>query len=161
MMGMRGKFKREGTYVYLWLIHVIVQQKPVQHCKAIIFQLKINFKKGRKTIISFCRRQEFVWNFEPEFQWGQFSASTGCWRLQLALGSKGFDWQCLSIPVGCLRTLVLASWLLVWMKLILHRWAMVCEHRWRRNNKFSGTAHIWEGAREKETKSEGGGTKQN
>ena len=38
----RGTFKREGTYVYLWLILVDVWQKPTQYCKAIIFQLKIN-----------------------------------------------------------------------------------------------------------------------
>ena len=33
-------FKREGTYVYLWLIHVDVWQKSTQYCK-IILQLKI------------------------------------------------------------------------------------------------------------------------
>ena len=33
-----GRFKKEGIYVYLWLI------SPT-HCKAIIFQLKIKFKK--------------------------------------------------------------------------------------------------------------------
>ena len=38
----RGRFKREGTYVYLWLIHIDVRQKPTQYCKAIILQLKIN-----------------------------------------------------------------------------------------------------------------------
>ena len=38
----RGRLKREGPYVYLWLIHVDVWQKPTQYCKAIIFQLKIN-----------------------------------------------------------------------------------------------------------------------
>ena len=27
---------REETYVYLWLIHVNVWQKPAQYCKAII-----------------------------------------------------------------------------------------------------------------------------
>ena len=44
--GVGGSFKREGTYVYLWLIHVDVWQKPTQYCKAIILQLKINkFKK--------------------------------------------------------------------------------------------------------------------
>ena len=32
---------REGTYVYLWLIHVDVWQKPTQHYKEIILQLKI------------------------------------------------------------------------------------------------------------------------
>ena len=39
------KFKREGIYVYLWLIHVDVWQKPTQHCKAIILQLKIKNKQ--------------------------------------------------------------------------------------------------------------------
>ena len=34
-----GRFEREETYVYLWLIHVDVWQKPVQYCKAIILQL--------------------------------------------------------------------------------------------------------------------------
>ena len=29
------RFKREGTNVYLWLIHVDVWQKTTQHCKAI------------------------------------------------------------------------------------------------------------------------------
>ena len=36
---------REGTNAYLWLIHVDGWQKPTQHGKAIIFQLKINLKK--------------------------------------------------------------------------------------------------------------------
>ena len=37
-----GGGRREGTYVYLWLIHVDIWQKPTQYCKAIIFPLKIN-----------------------------------------------------------------------------------------------------------------------
>ena len=37
-----GRIKRKGTYVYLWLIHVHIWQKPTQNCKAIILQLKIN-----------------------------------------------------------------------------------------------------------------------
>ena len=37
-----GRLKREGTYAYLWLIHADVWQKPTQHSKAIILQLKIN-----------------------------------------------------------------------------------------------------------------------
>ena len=40
-----GRLKREGTYVYLGLIHVDIWQKPTQYCKAIIFQLKINKNK--------------------------------------------------------------------------------------------------------------------
>ena len=39
-----GMFKRERTWVYLWLIHTAVRQKVTQHRKAII-QLKINLKK--------------------------------------------------------------------------------------------------------------------
>ena len=35
------KFKREGTYVYLWLIHVDIWQKPTQYYKVIILQLRI------------------------------------------------------------------------------------------------------------------------
>ena len=33
---------REGTYVCLWLIHVVVWQKPTQLCKIVILQLKEN-----------------------------------------------------------------------------------------------------------------------
>ena len=40
-----GRFKREGIYVYLWLIHVDVCQKPTQYCKAIILQLNKLKKK--------------------------------------------------------------------------------------------------------------------
>lgn len=35
-----GRFRREGTNVYLWLMHIVVQQKPTQYFKAIILQLK-------------------------------------------------------------------------------------------------------------------------
>ena len=48
---MGGRFRREGTYVYLWLIHVDVWRKPTQYCKAFILQLKINklnYKKQTK-----------------------------------------------------------------------------------------------------------------
>ena len=41
-----GRFKKERTYVYLWLIQIDVWQKPTQHCKAIILQLKIKFLKS-------------------------------------------------------------------------------------------------------------------
>ena len=37
---MGGKFKREGTYVYLWLMHDDIWQKTTKFCKAIILQLK-------------------------------------------------------------------------------------------------------------------------
>ena len=35
-----GRLKREEMYLYLWLIHVVGQQKPTQRYKAIILQLK-------------------------------------------------------------------------------------------------------------------------
>ena len=35
-----GWLKREGTYVHLGLIHVVVWQKPTQYHKAIILQLR-------------------------------------------------------------------------------------------------------------------------
>ena len=37
-------FKKEGKYLFIWLVHADVWQKPTQHCKAIILQLKIKIK---------------------------------------------------------------------------------------------------------------------
>ena len=48
---LRGRFKREKTYVYLRLIHVDVWQKPTQYYKSIILQLKISKLKKRTDII--------------------------------------------------------------------------------------------------------------
>ena len=47
------ELKMEGIYVYLWLIHVAIWQKPTQHCKAVILRLKINLKKERKNFLDF------------------------------------------------------------------------------------------------------------
>ena len=47
-----GRHKMEGIYVYLELIHVVGQQKLTLHCKAIILQLKINFKNLLKEILT-------------------------------------------------------------------------------------------------------------
>ena len=43
-----GRFKTEGTYVYLWLVHVNVWQKPTQFFKAIILQFKKIFLNNEK-----------------------------------------------------------------------------------------------------------------
>jgi len=51
--GVGGRLKREGTYVYLQLIPVVVWQKPTQYCKAIILQLKIKFKERVGNRIAF------------------------------------------------------------------------------------------------------------
>ena len=39
--GVGGRLKREGTYIYLWLIHDVVRQKPTQRCKANTLQFDI------------------------------------------------------------------------------------------------------------------------
>ena len=45
--GGSGRQAQEGrTYIYLWLIHADVWQKPLQLCKAIILQLKKVKKKS-------------------------------------------------------------------------------------------------------------------
>ena len=44
-VGVGGRLEREGIHIHLWLIQAVVWQKPTQYCKAIILQLKTNFKK--------------------------------------------------------------------------------------------------------------------
>ena len=51
---MERRYRREGTQVYLWLIQVVVWQKPVQYCKAIILQLTIFLKKSHEKTFLFC-----------------------------------------------------------------------------------------------------------
>ena len=36
-----GRLQREGVYVYIWLIHSAVHQKPAQYVKATTLQLNI------------------------------------------------------------------------------------------------------------------------
>ena len=40
MGGGEKEAQEGGTYVYLWLVHGDVWQRPTQNCKAIILQLK-------------------------------------------------------------------------------------------------------------------------
>ena len=42
-----GRKVLEGGDIYLWLIHVVVWQKPIQYCKAIILYLKISKLKKK------------------------------------------------------------------------------------------------------------------
>ena len=53
-----GRFKK--TYIYLWLIHIVVWQKPTQYCKAIILQLKINFKTEKLTRLTIIKEIKIV-----------------------------------------------------------------------------------------------------
>ena len=43
-----GRLNREGTYIYIWLINFVVQQKLAQHCEAIILQFKKRERKKKK-----------------------------------------------------------------------------------------------------------------
>ena len=60
--GVGGRFKREGTYIYLWLIPIDIWQKPTQYCKAIIFQLK-QIKKNKLYIqrVQSKDRKDIYW----------------------------------------------------------------------------------------------------
>lgn len=42
-----GRFTREGTYVYLWLIRAHVWQDPTQYWKTIVLRLKIDKRQTR------------------------------------------------------------------------------------------------------------------
>ena len=48
-----GRFKKEGIYVYLWLIHVEVWQKQQNSVKQLSFNKK-KFKKEFKMQVYFC-----------------------------------------------------------------------------------------------------------
>ena len=61
-----GRVKREGRYVYLWLIYVDLWQKPIQYYKAVILQLKTNFKKSKDECLlweSSLHSNWFLWPF--------------------------------------------------------------------------------------------------
>ena len=51
-------FERGELYVYLWLIHVDVWQKPRQFCKAIILKLKSFLKDPNFQLQNKCHRYE-------------------------------------------------------------------------------------------------------
>ena len=69
------RFKREGTYLYLWLMHVDILQKPTEYCKTIILQLKINkLKKKRK------KQRHYSANIGPSSQGYGLSSGHGCER---------------------------------------------------------------------------------
>ena len=87
---------RQGTQVYLWLIHVDVWQEPTQFCSAITLQLKITFNtkkdpiwiiflllKKRKKFLSHVRLFATPWTIQsmefsrPEYWSGQPFPSPG------------------------------------------------------------------------------------
>jgi len=51
------RLRREGKFLCLWLNHIDVWQKPSQHCKASILQLKIS-KYNFKSKTSFSKKKK-------------------------------------------------------------------------------------------------------
>lgn len=100
--------------------------------------------------------EECAWNLEPELKGELLDDSIGCWESSLVMGQRNSSGT-LFFHLACLRTRNLVSWLLAWMKLILNRWVIVCEHRWRRNTECTGRAHTWKWAREEENDARGKG----
>ena len=50
MMTERGKkYKKEGMYVYIQMIHFAVQERLTQLCKANILQYKLILEKGKSS----------------------------------------------------------------------------------------------------------------
>ena len=49
-MGFERKLKREGIYVYIWLIHIVVQEKLTHHCKAIILNQISSVTQSRPSL---------------------------------------------------------------------------------------------------------------
>ena len=106
--GVGGTFKRQGIYVYLWLIH-IVWQKPTQRCKAVILQLKkiINLYQGltpRPTKQNFGSGLFFFFFFYWNGLFFKFS------QCVFRVGNIGQEQLC-SHPVtwGSFQTLMLGS----------------------------------------------------
>ena len=72
----RGRLKREGTCVYSWLIHGVVQQKPTQHCNAIILQLRKKKQSAQLDNMVSCsidtREMMSKWGFpKKNLTWGR------------------------------------------------------------------------------------------
>ena len=69
---------RERGYIHLWLIHITVKQKPIQHFKEVILQFKNNtifFKSHLKK----CLSELGLKYLDPSFC-GPFGCSQAFWE---------------------------------------------------------------------------------
>ena len=67
---MGGRFRTEGLYVYLWLIHAEVWEKTTIFCKAIILQLKSKLKKKKTSgCLAPKRELKIKWYCKHEYAW--------------------------------------------------------------------------------------------
>ena len=102
---------RERVYVCVWTTHLVVRQKPTQHCKAIILPLKVNFKKLNGTFMAHVSRvshEDITGN------------SLKCWHQDTLCLGLAFSWTNLVIlPLSHTKkrgggvSLVNLSWFLI------------------------------------------------
>ena len=69
--------KREEIHVYLQLIHVAIRQKPTQHCKAIILQLKFFLGKNMFPRIHLMNHQAIREKKSSTTDWNSHRTSSG------------------------------------------------------------------------------------
>ena len=94
---MGGRFKREGMYVYPWLIHVEVWQKTRKFCKAIILQQQKN-----KTL---CAMPKQINRFQS-VQWGSVKIREQTIEITLPFTLIHFKVIFLLLPIAVYRNLV-------------------------------------------------------
>ena len=126
----RGARQRGYIYIYthtqLWLIHVVVQQKPTQHCKAIILQLKkimyckvlgkLNHRKY-VSCLSIWVRQSDQWKTRAAFCTELFAATHSLWLNRQAM------W---GLTRGGMRMAQLQECVVrLWQYLLLEKWMML------------------------------------
>ena len=60
--GVEERLKRVGIYVYLWLINVVIRQKPTHQSKAIILQLKRERERERSKVFKKTENPTRLWH---------------------------------------------------------------------------------------------------
>ena len=79
--GVGGRLKREEIYVYLQLIHIIIQQKPTQNCKAITLQknkIKLGCVKRTKLCFPPLSLSSLLSHSKNVGIWGRLLFYPGC-----------------------------------------------------------------------------------
>ena len=90
--GVGGRGKRAGVYVYIQLIHFIVQQKLAEQCKAIYSNLKrkkINQPWKHRSLI-FGRQGPFCPPWIPQ---AMFKMCQEQWRMSSYYCTKSWNWS--------------------------------------------------------------------